>query len=157
MPEQKYVPEQWHWPELDAKWWFKAWNHWLNPLGNWHEPMPFPQKRADEALDSRLHHWFGTFGVWLWWTLRNPLHNAKHFLLGITPHSERYVWHIPEETGWMQYEEAKDLGWAEIHVSLWRKPRRPTLPTWNLYVGGWQIGLGWDDDGGFSGSFRRHG
>ena len=70
------------------KWWFKAWNHWLNPFGNWHEPLPFPEKRADEAKGSKLH-------PAIYWALRNPAHNFGHFWVGITPVGRRYEWINP--------------------------------------------------------------
>lgn len=120
---------------LVEKRWFKVFNHWLNPLGNYHEPLPFPEKRANEARESFLH-------PMLYWLIRNPFHNLTHFWIGITPIGQRYEWKLPEENGW--FDDGKyfvNLRWVGIngiHIKL---------PKFNGWVG-WQkrgnfrLGLG---------------
>lgn len=87
---------------LDTKTWFKIWNHWANPLGNWHEPMPYPLKRRLEAPNNEIL-------AWLWWTLRNPFHNLTHFVLGHVPVGERYQW-LPPKRDWPQWKLV--FGWT---------------------------------------------
>lgn len=125
---------------VDSKGWFKAWNHWLNPLGNWHEPMPYPLKRQLEAPDNE-------FLAWLWWTARNPFHNFTHFVLGICPVGRRYDWVSPETNGW--YEDTQDFCWRN-----W-KPRRPVLCRKHFRVLGFKGYIGWSDRGSFGISLRR--
>jgi len=103
---------------LLEKAWFHIFNHWLNPLGNWHEPLAFPEENAKSAKDSILH-------PWLWWMIRNPLHNFSHFWIGITPVGKKYEWIKPEENGWR-----KEGKW-------WKKKNRIPLFRYNGVVG-WQ-------------------
>lgn len=110
--------------ELNNKLWFKVYNHWLCPLGNFHEPLPTPQHRIDQAPDN-------TILAWLWWTTRNPLHNFSHFWIGITPVSE--YWLKPEVDGWVKGERY----WHCPKCFLIKK-----LPRYNGY-------FGWQDRGNF--------
>ena len=87
--------------------WFRAWNHWLNPLGNYHEPLPYPEVRDDDARKSWLH-------PAVWWALRNPFHNLTHFWIGITPVGPRYAWVSPEEAGWVKRDTVWEKGWIVL-------------------------------------------
>ena len=69
-------------------WACRTWNHWLNPLGNWLEPLPYPTKNV---LASKL----SILPSPLWWALRNPFTNLAHFWLGIVPRGPRYCWVRP--------------------------------------------------------------
>lgn len=74
---------------LDTKKWFLLWNHYRNPFGNWHEPLPYPERRRIEAPEN-------DFLAFLWWQFwRNPLHNLTHFNLGHVPIGARYEWIEP--------------------------------------------------------------
>lgn len=108
-------------PIIQKKW-FKAFNHWANPFGNWHEPLPYPEKRAAEAERSFLH-------PMIYWNLRNPLHNFTHFWIGITPLGKRYEWITPTQGGWIR---------TETHYVKGDKRRK-------LYDGWW----GWQSRGNF--------
>jgi hypothetical protein len=128
--------------EYRCKGWFcRAWNHWLNPLGNYHEPNPYPEKRRVQAEASRLP-------AWLWWALRNPFHNLNHFMLGITPRAKRYEWVLPDEDGWTRYEDGK--GYA-----YWYRPghRKLGIRKGNLWGREWYIG--WMSRGNFGVAFRK--
>jgi hypothetical protein len=136
MIEQKYYPPTA--VPLSRK--ILAWNHWLNPLGNWHEPLPWPGKRMMEAAKSGLP-------PALWWALRNPLHNFTHFWIGIVPLRERYVWVTPDENGWERTESNKGFSW-------WRKGRI-ALPYYR-HDGRFTFYIGWQDRGNFGIAFRRN-
>jgi hypothetical protein len=150
---QKYFPDQWHWPELDNKWWFKAWNHWLNPLGNWLEPMPRPESRVRDARKSLLCRWFGDpFGIWLFWFLRNFAHNWNHYWIGIMPIGLRYHHLTPEANGWHREWNYRN---PYFLVEWWVKGKI-RLP----YVTGdisnkIEWGIGWKDSGSFGSHFRK--
>lgn len=101
---------------LDTARWFRTWNSPRNPFGNWHEPMPWPEKRRVQAPANQ---WL----AWLWWQFwRNPLHNFSHFWIGITPVGRRYEWITPDEDGWIRFDGC----WVKGHsfrcskaVGLW--------------------------------------
>lgn len=133
----KVIPEEYH-----CKGWFcQAWNHWINPLGNWHEPLPYPEKRKVQADASWVPN-----GVW-WTILRNPFHNLCHVYLGILPIKGRYEWYAPEDNGWRRIE-GKHLSWW---VKAWRIP----LPYFKV-EGGWTFYIGWMSRGSFGMAFRRN-
>ncbi len=131
-------------PLVDKKY-FRLWNHWFNWLGNWHEPLPYPRKRHEQAEKSKL-------SPWLWWTLRNPFHNLFHFWLGITPIGERYEWITPEENGWERVNVSE-------YLTLWKKPKRIPLPHLdiNFFVFGkqYQFYAGWKSRGNLGFALRR--
>jgi hypothetical protein len=160
-PLQKYYPKTWFWPELDAKPWFLAWNHWLNPLGNWLEPMPRPQGRVDDAYRSlRYKFWkllgLPTFGVWFFWATRNFAPNFFQFWIGIKPVGERYVHHAPEENGWQK--EFVDTEGAVQFRYWWKKfgPLTVKLPYLTARLPfDFEAGIGWKSSGGFGSHFRH--
>lgn len=126
---------------VDKKW-FKIWNSPWNPLGNWHEPLPFPEKRDDEAPN-------GQYLKWLYWSVRNPLHNWGHFWIGICPVGKRYEWISPEENGWVRVIKSKSQAY-------WVKKNRISLPYFEVWKGDWQFYIGWKRRGTFAIALRRH-
>ena len=112
MRETKYVPNR----ELDSKKWFLKWNNPSNPFGNFHEPLPFPQKRRDEGPKN-------DFLAFLWWQFyRNPLHNYTHFRKGIVPVGNRYEWVTPDDDGWVRDESDPDKKcWVRKNKRLCRR------------------------------------
>lgn len=161
MGEKKYDPTTWYWPELDAKPWFKAWNHWLNPLGNWLEPMPRPQGRVDDAFRSlRYKFWkllgLPTFGVWFFWNTRNFASNFGHYWIGIMPVGERYEHLDPTENGWVRVV-VDDEGDARFRY--WQKqfgPLTVKLPYWTFRLPfNFEAGLGWKGSGALGAHFRH--
>ena len=130
---------------LYDKWWFKAWNHWLNPFGNWHEPMPFPEK-IDDLSPNNL------FLKWLWWTWRNRFHNGMHFIFGITPRSDRYYWVSPTAAGWRrEYPRDGYARWVKKFGSI-----TVVLPYWTGIRWGREWGIGWKKRGSLGGMFRPY-
>jgi len=138
----------------------KAWSHWLNPLGNFHEPLPYPNKRHVQ--------WKGT--IWrffpevLWWTLRNPFHNFTHFWIGITPRGELYEWIHPECVGWSRTGVNVSISSLEDGATEWvlyayRKPGKMTryhFKFWfRLFGTVWNGYIGWMDRGNFGMAFRK--
>lgn len=132
----KVIPAAYH----CQNWLCRAWGHWLNPFGNWHEPTPYPEKRKIQARD----HWLPDG---LWWALRNPFHNFCHFWIGLVPLGRRYEWHSPEENGWHR-SEGRHLNW-------WVKPWRIPLPYFKI-EGGWTFYIGWMSRGSFGMALRRN-
>jgi len=123
-------------------WWCRAFSHWLNPLGNWSEPLPYPKKRKVQADAQWLPNW-------VWWNLyRNPLHNFCHYWIGITPRGPRYQWFRPEANGWVRTEPRNGLSW-------WHKARRLSLPYYRV-DGTWTFYIGWTDRGNFGIALRRN-
>jgi len=118
----------------------RLWNHWLNPLGAWIEPLPTPKKRAEQAKTSWL-----PAGVW-WW-LRNPAQNLMHHWLGIVPLGARYEWHDPRARGW-----ARESG---VNVSWWRKRSRVSLPYYHRQWRRCECYAGWTSRGNLGFAFRR--
>ena len=123
--EEDYVKE---FPYVQS-WWFKVLNHWVVPFGNYHEPLPFPEKRMEEAKEFYKKY---KVPVYVYWIFRNFLHNFTHFWIGITPLGRRYEWRSPGEEGWVKGEKY----W---HNKVWpgnaRKRRRFGVDG-HLY--GWQ-------------------
>lgn len=131
-------------PEYHSKTWFgKLWNHWLNPFGNWIEPLPYPAGRAKEAESS----------IWpagVYWTIfRNPLHNFMTHWIGITPIGPRYAWITPVSAGWTSNNE-NGSNWT-----WWSKPNRISLPFYNRFGSTWQFYIGWTLRGNFGVAFRK--
>lgn len=120
-------------------------SHWLNPFGNFSEPLPFPEKRKIEAEKS----WLPPV---IWWNIRNPLHNWNHFWIGITPLGNRYEWILPESNGWKRTVNDIKGNWQH---SYWSKPHRISLPFWNFDNGNWQFYIGWLSRGNFGMAFRK--
>ena len=134
----KVVPEEYH-----CKTWFcKVWNHWSNPLGNWNEPTPYPEKRKVQADEAKLPNE-------LWWALRNPFHNLNHYVLGIVPKGERYEWYKPEDNGWERVTKEDSI------VSWWKKEGRIPLP-YILINGAWTFYIGWMSRGNFGIALRKN-
>lgn len=124
---------------------FKIWNHWLNPLGNWHEPLPFPEIRRRQA-DA---HWLNNA---IYWNIRNFGHNFTHFWIGIVPVGKRYEWISPGENNWFRTYRGN---W-----SYWTKPKYGiSLPYYKrkgiLFGTKYEWALGWKSDGCFGINFRR--
>lgn len=111
-------------------------------MGNWHEPRPYPEKRAQQAEASLLP-------AWLWWALRNPLHNLNHFWLGIVPRAKRYQWIIPQETGWKRIKN------PHSNWSRWTKKNRLPLPYYRI-DDRWTLYIGWLERGNFGLALRRN-
>lgn len=121
---------------IDKKKWFKAWNHPYNPFANWHEPMPYPEKRVRQAPSN-------PYLAWLWWQFwRNPIHNFSHFVLGITPIGKRYEWITPDEDGWIRDE------------GCWIKGKKRRCMHY-MKLGRIWIVLGWRQRGNFTISIER--
>jgi hypothetical protein len=162
MGVKKYDPNVWYWPDLDAKWWFKAWNHWLNPLGNWLEPMPIPQGRVDDAYRSLRYKFFKllglpTFGVWFFWNTRNFASNFGRHWVGIVPIGERYEHRDPEENGWQRILVDQD---GIYQFAYWEKQFGKftvKLPYWTLKNLPFRIeaGFGWKGHGALGAHLRR--
>jgi hypothetical protein len=121
--------------QSEIKWYHKIWNHWLNPFGNWHEPLCYPMKRLEDYKTKDI--FFGLIPArWIpetiyWTILRNPLHNLTHFWLGITPLGERYEWISPECRGWSRTLE--DFSWQDLETEgfeweLWSWEPRHWVP-----------------------------
>ncbi len=142
LPVDKVIPE-----EYRCKGWFcKMFSHWLNPFGNWNEPMPYPEIRKVQAEKSWL-----PAGVW--WNLRNPFHNFCHYWIGITPLGNRYEWIIPESAGWIRSTEDYKDNWS---YSYWKKEgSRFKLPFWNYTGTSWQFYIGWLSRGNFGIALRK--
>lgn len=120
--------------------WCKLYNHWINPFGNWLEPLPFPQKYAYQAKKSFIP-------PMLWWTLRNPVHNFMHHIIGIVPVGKRYEWINPTEAGW---ERKKCGNW-----SLWTKRMRMPLPYYSREGKSVTFYCGWTSRGNFGFALRK--
>lgn len=132
MREVKY--QEGYWRNDDA-WWIKAWNHWLNPFGNYHEPLPFPDHLKEKAPDNIVL-------AQIWWALRNFAHNFTHFWLGIIPRGDRYEWITPDENGWTRVGRCwKKKGW-----SLCRKSGD---------IGPYEWYIGWARRGSWGVAFRK--
>lgn len=133
-------------PEYHCKSWFcRAFSHWLNPLGNWNEPLPYPEKRAIQASES----WMPDS---VWWNLRNPFHNFNHYWIGITPLGNRYEWLEPSDNGWVRESDA--VVGEHYHISYWTRGRiKLPIFKWKNY--GWEFYVGWMDRGNFGIAFRR--
>jgi hypothetical protein len=119
--------------------WCLAWNHWINPFGNWIEPLPYPENRAKEAA---LSGWIPS----LWWGVRNFGNNFGTFWIGIQPLGPRYCTIKPESNGWVRTKYG--------YFSLWRKKNRIPLPYFN-YSGKFEILIGWTSRGNFGIGFTR--
>jgi hypothetical protein len=108
----------------------------MNPLGNWIEPLPYPEKRKLEADQSWLPNG-------LWWFLRNPAANLMSHWLGIMPIGERYHTLSPENNGWKRSESG-----------TWRKPWHVPRPYYRV-DGRWTFYIGWRTSGAFGAALRR--
>jgi len=147
--------------QSEVGWFSKIWNHWMNPLGNWHEPKPWPMKRQDQFVES---FWSTVAHEDVWWTLRNPFHNFTHFWIGITPRGERYEWIHPQCDGWRRTLEGVSEGDLEDGATEWelyayRKPGkmvRYQFKFWFRLAGTeWNGYIGWMDRGNFGMAFRK--
>lgn len=116
-------------------------SHWLNPLGNWLEPRPYPEPRAEESRKSILPE----FIYWNFW--RNPFTNFTHFWIGIVPIGPRYCWIYPEENGWIRVVNGR--------VSWWKKPGKFSLPYYR-YDGKITFYIGWTSRGNFGLGLRKN-
>ena len=127
--------------EYQCRSWFcKAFSHWLNPLGNYIEPLPYPEKRKQQAEESRLPNS-------AWWFLRNPAANLMSHWIGIMPIGNRYETLSPEDNGWRRVEGKR--------ISWWVKPWRIPLPYYRV-DGKWTFYIGWRTSGAFGAAFRRN-
>lgn len=133
----KTIPPEFHCEGLFCN----LWNHWINPLGNWNEPRPYPEKRRIEAAESFLPDW-------LWWAIRNPFHNFNHYWIGIVPLGDRYEWLKPESNGWVREQVSST-------VSFWKKKHRIPLPYYRV-DGSWTFYVGWMSRGSFGMALRKN-
>ncbi len=122
----------------------EIYNHWLNPIGNWNEPLPYPEKRKLEAEKSWLH-------PVIWWNLRNLFHNFNHYWIGITPLGQRYQWITPESKGWIRVTNLTIKHWQ---YSYWTNGKIK-LPFWNYTNGNREFYIGWLRRGNFGIAFRK--
>lgn len=122
----------------------KLYNHWLNPLGNYNEPNPYPEKRKLEAQQSFLH-------PNLWWAIRNPFHNFCHYWIGITPIGKMHEWIEPQERGWTRITKPISLTRS---YSYWSRGSIK-LPIFNYDNGKVQFYIGWLSRGNFGMAFRK--
>lgn len=127
-----------------SNWLCTYFSHYLNPLGNWNEPLPYPEHRKVEAEQSILP-------PSIWWLIRNPFHNFCHYWVGITPLGNRYEWLEPELNGWERIVGPNDKKWQ---YSYWKKGNIK-LPFWNYEGNSWQFYIGWLSRGNFGIAFRR--
>lgn len=142
LPVDKVIPEEYH----CNTWFCKIFDHWLSPLGNWNEPVPYPEHRKKQAEESWLH-------PWLYWHIRNPFHNFCHYWIGITPRGNRYEWILPESAGWVRVVVPPHSQWQ---YSFWtRKDRQIKLPFWNYDGDIWQFYIGWLRRGNFGMALRK--
>lgn len=150
MEPYKVIPEQFRCKTAFCKWF----SHWLNPFGNWNEPMPYPEKRQNQAVGQRL------MGIPLspaiWWNLRNPLHNFNHYWIGIVPRGEQYTWFKPEQVGWVRDRVAEvETETYSYSFSWWKRPGHIPLPYFKWSRWGWEGYVGWMSRGSFGMAFRR--
>ena len=135
--------------------WCERFSHWLNPFGNWNEPMPYPEKRR---LQSKGQKMCGIpLSPFIWWNFRrNPFHNFNHYWIGIVPLGKRYHWYSPEQNGWTRvYHKKKQTQKYEYEFSWWKKPKRPLLPYFKWKRAGWEGYIGWMSRGSFGIAFRK--
>jgi hypothetical protein len=123
-------------------WFCRAFSHWLNPLGNWIEPLPYPEKRKLRADESWLPNP-------VWWFLRNPAVNLMSHWLGIMPVRGRYETWSPEDNGWTRIR-------VTDRYSFWLKRNRLPLPYYRI-DGKWTFYIGWRSSGAFGAALRRNG
>lgn len=132
----------------------KVFSHWLNPLGNWHEPLAYPRKRQVQYKEA---WWSKIVPEWVWWNLRrNPLHNLTHFWLGITPRGKRYEWIDPECEGWerklvwVRYSEGFDQ-----KLFAWVKKGKLPRYHYKFWYRGWEGYFGFMYRGNLGAALRR--
>jgi hypothetical protein len=140
LPVEKVIPPEYQCKSVSCK----IFSHWLNPFGNWNEPLPFPEKRKLEAQQS----WLPPF---IYWNLRNPFHNFCHYWIGITPLGKRYEWIIPESNDWIRTTN-NIVG--NRQYSYWSKGLIK-LPFFNYDNGKFQFYIGWLSRGNFGLAFRK--
>lgn len=134
------IPEEYH----CTNWFCKLYNHYLNPFGNWNEPLPYPiynKIAADESFLPPI----------IWWNLRNPFHNFCHYWVGITPLGERYEWLEPEYNGWIRVNNDSNSNWM---YSYWLKGKIK-LPFWEYNNGRINGYIGWLRRGNFGLALRK--
>ena len=137
----RFIPDEYH---CKSKW-CELFNSVWNPLGNYIEPLPTPEKRKIQAEES----WMPS---WLWWALRNPFSNFCHFWIGITPVGHRYEWIEPQERGWIRMQLPPNGKWQK---SYWTHPAKLiTLPFYHFLADNYEFYIGWLDRGNFGIAFR---
>jgi hypothetical protein len=122
----------------------KLCNHWLNPLGNWLEPHPYPEKRRLQAEESWLPND-------VWWQLRNPLHNFMHYWIGIVPVGKHGEWYAPNKNGWVRKKPTETLSYWE--KGIWVLPYKHGSV--RLFGKNFDWYIGWSSRGNFGVAFRR--
>jgi hypothetical protein len=137
MKIDQVIPEEYR----CRSWWCRVYSHWLNPFGNWQEPLPYPQARAIEAEKS----WMPPM---LYWTIRNPFHNFMNHWIGIVPIGPQYSWILPEEAGWTRHGRGN-------RFRYWTRPWSIPRPYYRV-DGKFTFYIGWTDRGNFGMSFRRN-
>lgn len=142
LPIDRVIPEEYH---CKGKF-CEFFSHYLNPLGNWEEPMPFPEHRRKQAEESWLP-------AGLYWLIRNPFSNFCHHWIGITPLGPRYCWILPEAAGWIRTVNPQKGPWQ---YSYWSKPNSWfKLPFLNFDNDNWQFYIGWLSRGNFGMALRK--
>jgi hypothetical protein len=132
--------------EYQCKGWFcRLFSHWLNPFGNWNEPLPYPKKRKIQADESWIPNC-------IWWNLRNPFHNFTHYWIGIVPLGKQYEWYTPEYSGWVRYSNTV-IG-KNYSISFWKKGF-VKLPIINYNNGKLEFYIGWMSRGNFGIALRN--
>ena len=126
--EQKYYH-----PEI-------KWHHRLNPIwwfGNIDDPYP-PERFAAKIAD------WSELRIWLWWRMRNPLHNFTRYVIGLCGQDITVYSRYPGEL-------FADVGFNWFLVR-WKWIVLPGL-SYNGHKWRWYIG--WLDSGQFGLEFRR--
>lgn len=143
LPIDRIIPEEYHCKSKLCEFW----SGWWNFMGNWNEPMPFPEHRRKQAEES----WLPPI---IWWQIfRNPLHNFCHYWIGITPLGPRYCWILPEAAGWVRTTNPQKGPWQ---YSYWSKPNSWfKLPFLNFDNDNWQFYIGWLSRGNFGMALRK--
>jgi hypothetical protein len=142
LPIDKLIPEEYHCKNMFCK----IFSHWLNPFGNWNEPLPYPEHRKFEASQQWLP-------PSVWWNIRNPFHNFCHYWIGITPLGPRYAWILPEANGWVREPDYKvTRTWS---FSRWKKSGRISLPFAHNLGSNWEFYIGWLSRGNFGMALRK--
>ena len=126
---------------LSKKSWFQLWNSWWNPVSNYHEYLPFPEVRDDEAPENCILKWL----YWQFW--RNRWHNFGHFFIGIVQIGAPMEWIDPQVSGWQRVVVSEKFAY-------WKKGI-VRLPYFETIIGPMRFYIGWKRRGCFGVAFRK--